>query len=148
MCIRDSSGISLLRVKPFAFMLGAGIAGLAAALSAGIFSYVDPGQSEFLISAIVLAMVVVGGSRRMSGVILGALLVASIDQIILPLLGDWWAIATGGSGLQIATLNYLAFGLVLYAVSYTHLDVYKRQGLNNLLRLSLRYNLDTHGKPV
>ena len=84
-------------------------------------SYVDPGQSEFLISAIVLAMVVVGGSRRMSGVILGALLVASIDQIILPLLGDWWAIATGGSGLQIATLNYLAFGLVLYVSVYWRL---------------------------
>lgn len=117
----QSSGISLLRVKPFAFMVGAGIAGLAAALSAGIFSYVDPGQSEFLISAIVLAMVVVGGSRRMSGVILGALLVASIDQIILPLLGDWWSIATGGSGLQIATLNYLAFGLVLYVSVYWRL---------------------------
>ncbi len=117
----QSSGISLLRVKPLAFMVGAGIAGLAAALSAGIFSFVDPGQSEFLISAIVLAMVVVGGSRRMSGVILGALLVTSIDQVILPLFGSWWASATGGSGLQIATLNYLAFGLVLYVSVYWRL---------------------------
>lgn len=117
----QSSGVSLLRVKPFAFMVGAAIAGIAAVLSAGIFSYVDPAQSEFLISAIVLAMVVVGGSRRISGVILGAVLVASIDQIILPLLGAWWASATGGSGVQIATLNYMAFGLVLYVSVYWRL---------------------------
>jgi ABC-type branched-subunit amino acid transport system permease subunit len=60
----------------------------------------------------VLAMVVVGGTGRVGGAVLGALLIGAYDQIVLPQLGDW--LDATGSGLQIATLNYLSFGLALY----------------------------------
>jgi branched-chain amino acid transport system permease protein len=108
----QSCGISLVQVKPLAFILGAAVAGVAAALSAGIFGYVNPDQSEFRVSAMVLAMVVVGGTGRVGGAVLGALLIGAYDQIVLPQLGDW--LDATGSGLQIATLNYLSFGLALY----------------------------------
>ncbi|HEU5086854.1 MAG TPA: hypothetical protein VFT99_05390, partial [Roseiflexaceae bacterium] len=108
----QSCGISLVQVKPLAFVLGAAVAGVAAALSAGVFGYVNPDQSEFRVSAIVLAMVVVGGTGSVPGAILGALLIGAYDQILLPQLGDW--IDRTGSGFQISTLNYLSFGLALY----------------------------------
>jgi branched-chain amino acid transport system permease protein len=108
----QSCGISLVQVKPMAFILGAAVAGIAAALSAGVVGYVSPDQSEFRVSAMVLAMVVVGGTGRVGGAILGALLIGAYDQIVLPQLGEW--LDATGSGFQLSTLNYLSFGLALY----------------------------------
>jgi branched-chain amino acid transport system permease protein len=110
-----SCGISLERLKPLAFILGAGVAGIAAALSATVFGYVDPDQSDFRISAMTLAMVVVGGTGSPLGAIVGALVIAGYDQVVLPGLGSWWRAAFGtGAPIQLAELNYLAFGLALY----------------------------------
>lgn len=110
-----SCGISLAKVKPTAFILGAAIAGVAAALSATVFGYVDPDQSDFRISAMTLAMVVIGGSGSPFGAVVGALVVAGYDQIALPWLGGWWRQALGEQApLQLAELNYLSFGLALY----------------------------------
>jgi branched-chain amino acid transport system permease protein len=110
-----SCGISLAGIKPLAFMLGAAVAGVAAALSATIFGYVDPDQSDFRISAMTLAMVVVGGGSGPLGVIGGAFLIAGYDQILLPGLSAWWEAAFGDRlPIHLAELNYLAFGLALY----------------------------------
>jgi branched-chain amino acid transport system permease protein len=110
-----SCGISLAGVKPLAFMLGAAVAGVAAALSATIFGYVDPDQSDFRISAMTLAMVVIGGGSGPFGVIGGAFLIAGYDQILLPGLSAWWEAAFGDRlPIHLAELNYLAFGLALY----------------------------------
>ncbi|GAB4185109.1 MAG: hypothetical protein Fur005_47600 [Roseiflexaceae bacterium] len=110
-----SCGISLSGVKPLAFMLGAAVAGVAAALSATIFGYVDPDQSDFRISAMTLAMVVIGGGSGPLGVIGGAFLIAGYDQILLPGLSAWWEAAFGDRlPIHLAELNYLAFGLALY----------------------------------
>jgi branched-chain amino acid transport system permease protein len=110
-----SSGVSLARLKPLAFIVGASLAGAAAALSATIFGYVDPDQSDFRISAMTLAMVVVGGAGSPRGAITGALIIAGYDQILLPALGAWWVQVFGDQApIQLAELNYLAFGLALY----------------------------------
>ncbi len=110
-----SCGISLAQVKPAAFVIGAAIAGIAAALSATVFGYVDPDQSDFRISAMTLAMVVIGGAGSPLGTVAGALLVTGYDQVILPWLGGWWRQVFGERApLQFAELNYLSFGLALY----------------------------------
>jgi branched-chain amino acid transport system permease protein len=110
-----SCGISRAQIKPLAFILGAMVAGIAAALSATVFGYVDPDQSDFRISAMTLAMVVIGGTGSPLGAVVGAFIIAGYDQIALPALGQWWAQTIGkGAAIQLSELNYLAFGLALY----------------------------------
>jgi branched-chain amino acid transport system permease protein len=114
-----SCGVDITRSKHLAFVIGSVIAGLAGSLFASIFSYVDPNQFDFRVSAMVLAMVVIGGAGSVPGAILGALLVAGIDQLGIPLLGAWLdSLNTSREGvlalLDIRALNSLYFGLALY----------------------------------
>lgn len=115
-----SCGVNLAWAKPLAFILGASVAGVAAALSATIFGYVDPEQSDFLVSALVLAMVVIGGAGSVPGVMLGAVIVGAYNQLLLPWLGGGWdrlAELTGARWMgvvRLSTLSYFSFGLALY----------------------------------
>ncbi len=114
-----SCGVNIRRYKPLAFTVGASIAGAAALLSATIFSYVDPDQSDFRVSALTLAMVVIGGAGSVPGALLGALLVVGYDQLLFPLLGTAGDAAifklTGSEPLlSVRTLSGFAFGLALY----------------------------------
>jgi branched-chain amino acid transport system permease protein len=118
-----SSGINIARAKLLAFTLGAVIAGSAGALFASIFSYVDSDQSDFTVSAMVLAMVIIGGTGSVRGAILGALLVAGYNQFAISRLGTWveqvGQLAGPGlrpllAALDPRGLSYLFFGLALY----------------------------------
>lgn len=115
-----SCGVAPGAARALVFGLGAAVAGSAGALFASSFSYVDPNQAEFRFSAMVLAMVVVGGAGSVPGVIVGALLVASYDLLAIPLLGAWAAGAAQAPGfawlglLDPRGINYLSFGLILY----------------------------------
>jgi branched-chain amino acid transport system permease protein len=118
-----SSGVSLAHAKLLAFILGAVVAGITGALFANIFSYVDSGQSDFTVSAMVLAMVIIGGAGNVRGTILGALLIAGYNQFAISRLGAWLAQtgqASGGwlgqliAAIDLRSLSYLFFGLALY----------------------------------
>jgi branched-chain amino acid transport system permease protein len=114
-----SCGVDVTRAKHLAFVIGSIIAGVAGALFASIFSYVDPNQFDFRISAMVLAMVVIGGAGSVPGAILGALLIGAIDQLVIPLAGAWLDGMRQTQGgifelLDLRGLNSLYFGLALY----------------------------------
>jgi branched-chain amino acid transport system permease protein len=118
-----SSGINLARSKLLAFTLGAVVAGIAGALFASIFSYVNTDQSDFTISAMVLAMVIIGGTGSVRGAIIGALIIAGYNQLAISRLGAWVEHVgqVGGEALRplIAArdprgLSSLFFGLALY----------------------------------
>ncbi len=114
-----SCGVDVTRAKHLAFVIGSVVAGAAGALFATSFSYVDPNQFDFRISAMVLAMVVIGGAGSVPGAILGALLIAGLDQLLIPLLGAWLDGLRQERGgvfalLDIRALNALYFGLALY----------------------------------
>ncbi len=115
-----SSGVDPLRAKTTAFFLGAGVAGVAGTLFATVFGYVDPGQSDFTISAMILAMVVVGGTGSVRGALVGAALVGGYDTFGISLLGTWLDRLQHtrlGSFLPVPDLRALSvgtFGLVLY----------------------------------
>jgi len=115
-----SCGVSLGRVKPLAFVLGAAVGGAAAALFATTFGYVDPDQAGFQVTALILAMVVVGGTGSVPGALVGALLIGGYNQIALPLLAAWWTALAQASGapwmriVDLGALSYLSFGLALY----------------------------------
>jgi branched-chain amino acid transport system permease protein len=118
-----SSGVDLARAKLLAFVLGAVVAGITGALFASIFSYVDTEQSDFTVSAMVLAMVIVGGAGSVRGAILGALAIAGYNQLVVPRIGGWLvqigqtsqtAIGRLIAASDLRNLNYLFFGLALY----------------------------------
>jgi branched-chain amino acid transport system permease protein len=115
-----SVGVNVTRARLGAFVLSAAFAGAAGALFAMIFSYVDPETSDVRISAMVLAMVAIGGAGSVPGVILGAVLVVGYDQIVIPALGAAAAAARINAPdsllalLDVRDLSYLSFGLALY----------------------------------
>ncbi len=114
-----SCGVDVTRSKHLAFVLGSIVAGVAGALFASIFSYVDPDQFDFRVSAMVLAMVVIGGAGSVPGAIIGAVVIVGYDQLLIPQLGAWidQLRQAGGGGFDvfdIRALNSFYFGLALY----------------------------------
>jgi branched-chain amino acid transport system permease protein len=115
-----SIGIDSTHVKLVAFALGAGVAGLAGALFAGLVGHIVPEQFDLTLSLMVLAAVAIGGRWGLLGVVGGALLVALYDRVLVDVLtaalrglGN----AVGSSLLQGTDLrgdNFLVFGLLLY----------------------------------
>ncbi|CAN5519874.1 hypothetical protein BH10CHL1_BH10CHL1_04290 [soil metagenome] len=115
-----SCGVRLARTKTQAFALGTALAGVACALYASCFTYVDPEMIDFRLSAMVLAMLILGGTGSIPGAIVGAIVIAAYDRLAIPQLGDWLAHLqqTGQLGVAAAFdvrgLSYLTFGLALY----------------------------------
>jgi branched-chain amino acid transport system permease protein len=115
-----SCGIDSIRARSLALTLSSAIAGLAGALYTGVIAYVDPNQADFRISAMVLAMVIIGGAGNILGGVLGAMLIAGVDQLGIPRLGAWLDRLAAApewrwvSAIDLRALNLLAFGIVLY----------------------------------
>lgn len=78
-----SSGINLVNTKLLAFAAGAFLSGVAGAYHAAKLGGVTPDDFSFNDSVIYLAMVVIGGLGSIPGVIVGALVVYSINEFIL-----------------------------------------------------------------
>ncbi len=67
-----ASGVDVSRARMLALVLSSALAGLAGALYAGTFSYVDPETMSFHVSSMILTMVILGGAGSVPGAILGA----------------------------------------------------------------------------
>jgi branched-chain amino acid transport system permease protein len=73
-------GVPTLKFKLAAFAIGAGIAGAGGAVYASRNTAITPENFPFVLSALILAAVVLGGSGNIPGVILGAFLVAWLPE--------------------------------------------------------------------
>ena len=78
----DSMGINTTKYKVLAFTFGAFCAGIAGALYASNFHFIEPGLFGFLKSIDVLVIVVFGGLGSISGSILAAVLLAVISTLL------------------------------------------------------------------
>jgi branched-chain amino acid transport system permease protein len=79
-----SSGIPIVRTKLTAYGVGAAMGGVSGAFLASYLGTVDPSQFTFSFSIFILAMVVLGGLGSIWGVVLGAILLSTIDNWLLP----------------------------------------------------------------
>ena len=115
----EASGVDLTRYKTMAFIFSTAIAGLAGALYASTFTYIDPEALDFRVSTMVLAMVILGGAGSVPGALLGAGVIALYDRAIIPWLGDFLSHYQPGGGaygtaFDVRGMSYLMFGLLLY----------------------------------
>lgn len=123
-----SSGVNLVQTKLFAFASGAFFAGVAGAYHAAKLGGVSPDLFSFGDSVIYLAMVVIGGIGSIPGVIVGALVVYSINEFILAQLDTlavdpssiihpiYNAIVQVVPGFTFGNIRNLVFGIVLVTV--------------------------------
>jgi branched-chain amino acid transport system permease protein len=73
-------GVPTLKFKLWAFVMGAAVGGVAGVLFAAKVNAIVPDNFPFILSALILAAVVLGGSGNVPGVILGAFLVAWLPE--------------------------------------------------------------------
>lgn len=77
-----SLGINHVTTKLSAFCLGAMIGSLAGAFFAGFAKFVNPTSFTFAESAMILAIVVLGGMGRMTGIIIAALVLSLLPELL------------------------------------------------------------------
>jgi ABC-type branched-subunit amino acid transport system permease subunit len=114
-----SFGVNTARYRLLAFVISSGLAGLAGALYASTLTYIDPDIAAFHVSAMMLAMVILGGAGSVTGAILGALLIYGYDKLIIPQLAALVALLWPqglylGMVPDIRGTNFFNFGIALY----------------------------------
>jgi ABC-type branched-subunit amino acid transport system permease subunit len=110
-----SFGINASGYRQLAFVIASMLAGIAGALYASTFSYIDPDIAAFH----VLAMVILGGAGSTTGAILGTVLIYSYDKVIIPQLAAvlallWPQNVYIGMVPDIRGTNFFNFGIALY----------------------------------
>jgi ABC-type branched-subunit amino acid transport system permease subunit len=123
-----SSGVNLVNTKLFAFGAGAFFSGISGAYYAAKLGGASPDNFSFNDSVIYLAMVVIGGIGSIPGVIVGAIVVYSINVLILAQLDTWAADPTNVMfyfknyivhfipGFTFGNIRNLLFGIILVTV--------------------------------
>jgi ABC-type branched-subunit amino acid transport system permease subunit len=120
----SSSGINLVRTKLFAFAAGAFFSGIAGVFYSAKLGTVAPTSFNATDSIIYLAMVVIGGLGSIPGVIVGAIVVYSLNLLILAQL-DSIAIIPGNifytiehaiPNFTFENIKNLLFGILLISI--------------------------------
>lgn len=78
----EVSGLDVFRIKLLAFVISAVYAGLGGAIYAHMFSFISPDAFDFVVSINVFAMVLIGGTAKIWGVLLGSILVTCLPEVL------------------------------------------------------------------
>ena len=88
MAVRDDEdvaqalGINLVKVKLLAYGLGAAFAGLSGSIFAVMVTSVYPSSFQLLVSINVLALIIVGGTGSLPGVVVGSLALVGLPELL------------------------------------------------------------------
>ncbi len=102
-----SMGIPTVRVKLYAYAIGAAHGGIAGAFIGSFVNTVNADQFEFSFSIFVLAMIILGGLGSIWGVVVGAVTLSFINTRLIP---DVLNEVPGRLGLDF-DLTQLGFGI-------------------------------------
>ncbi len=114
----EAMGVNRVRVKLAAYSTGAMFGGLAGSIFAVKMTAIAPESFNFMQSVMILLAVVLGGIGRISGVIIGAVLVIIIPELLRDV--DKFV----NLGLDIDRYRFLVFGVAL-----VFLMIFRPQGL-------------------
>lgn len=79
--VTQSMGQNTQRLRVAAFAIGCGLAGLAGGIFVARFHAISPAAADLSKSVLYLAMVIVGGTGNLAGVIVGAVLLSVLPEI-------------------------------------------------------------------
>ena len=78
----DCMGVSVYRYKVYAFVISAGLAGLAGALYAYSEQYISPNTYNFELTVLFLLAVIMGGRKSRIGSLLGAAIIVLLPKLL------------------------------------------------------------------
>lgn len=78
----EAMGVDTLKMKLWAFAIGASTAGIAGAVQASRIGFVSPDEFTLLISIFILSMVVLGGMGSIVGAIVGAAIIKIVPEYL------------------------------------------------------------------
>jgi branched-chain amino acid transport system permease protein len=78
----DCMGVSVYRYKVYAFVISAGLAGLAGSLYSYSEEYISPATFNFELTILFLLAVIMGGRKTRSGALIGALIVVMLPSLL------------------------------------------------------------------
>jgi branched-chain amino acid transport system permease protein len=85
----ESTGVNITAYTLLAFAIGAACAGIGGVYLAALVNFIEPGQFHVSVSLMMLLAVIVGGSGRFLGPVLGAVIVILLPEW-LRFLQDWY----------------------------------------------------------
>lgn len=109
-------GINTRNIKLLAFAMGATFGGVAGGLFAGFQGFVSPESFILMESIVVLCAVVLGGMGHIPGVILGALILATLPELLRYTIVPAQQQLFGQQLVDPEVLRMLLFGLALVLV--------------------------------
>jgi branched-chain amino acid transport system permease protein len=107
-------GINTRNMKLLAFGMGATFGGVSGSMFAAFQGFVSPESFSLMESIMIVAMVVLGGIGHLPGVILGALLLASLPEVLRHVAGPLQAMTDGR--LDSAILRQLLIALAMITI--------------------------------
>jgi len=90
----ESLGVNIMAYTLLAFAIGAAFAGIAGCYFAALVQFIEPGPFHITTSLMMLLMVIVGGSGRFFGPMLGAAIVILLPEW-LRFMKDWYLVVFG-----------------------------------------------------
>ncbi len=107
-------GINTRNLKLMAFGMGATFGGLSGAMFASFQGFVSPESFGLMESVMIVAMVVLGGMGHLPGVVLGAVLLASLPEVLRYVAGPLQDMSDGR--LDASILRQLLIALAMIGV--------------------------------
>ncbi|MDI4635413.1 branched-chain amino acid ABC transporter ATP-binding protein/permease [Pelomonas sp. V22] len=78
----DCMGVSVYRYKVYAFVISAGLAGLAGSLYAYSEQYISPNTYNFELTVMFLLAIIMGGRKTRTGALLGAAIIVMLPKLL------------------------------------------------------------------
>ena len=78
----DCMGVSVYRYKVYAFVISAGLAGLAGSLYAYSEQYISPNTYNFELTVMFLLAIIMGGRKTRTGALLGATIIVMLPKLL------------------------------------------------------------------
>jgi ABC-type branched-subunit amino acid transport system ATPase component/ABC-type branched-subunit amino acid transport system permease subunit len=104
----DCMGVSVYGYKVYAFVLSAGIAGLAGGLFTYSEEYISPNTYNFELTILFLLAVIMGGRKTRSGPVLGAIIIVMLPNV----LSDIELFRMISTGIAVIALVYSTYALI------------------------------------
>jgi branched-chain amino acid transport system permease protein len=100
----DCMGVSVYRYKVYAFVMSAGLAGLAGSLYAYSEQYISPNTYNFELTVLFLLAIIMGGRKTRSGAIIGATIIVMLPKLLDDIELFRWVASTAAVAIALGAI--------------------------------------------